>query len=206
MRLTKAFGLALLAAVTAMALIGTSSASAGDTALCEPTTIGVHPDPCPAGKLVKSVHFEDKTAILLTDIIVAITCESLVSAEVKAGDPLLANPLVLLGLITYTNCNNGCEAQEVSPHIILRVLREGHELARVTGEGEVLLSCGLALHCVYNAQSLVGHGLGPLLGGGLTGVVTYNNATVNKVSGLLCPSTSRLHAEYVSLKHLYIAS
>jgi len=83
---------------------------------------------------------------------------------------------------------------------LVSVLKEGHELASVTGTGfQVLLECSELMHCVYDSQGLVGHGLGPLLSGH-TGHVTFSEAPVHKVEGFLCPNEAKLDALFLPLK------
>jgi len=65
----------------------------------------------------------------------------------------LGEPLEITGNFTYTNCSNGCEVNEVSEHSLVKVLRLGHELGDVEGEGQVLAECS-SFHCVYKGSGL----------------------------------------------------
>jgi hypothetical protein len=199
-RLTKMIGLVAVAALAAMAFVGASSASAnGPTSLCKVDQLV-----CAEANLIKAVHDIDPEALLLSSIL-DVECEALFHGTVLA--PYLAKPLHILGNFLYSNCNEGeCEAKEpgASPTSLLTILKTGVEKATVTGTGEVLVKCGSFLHCVYNGTGLVGEGLGALLSGP-NGVTQTHEATVNKVSGFLCPSTGKLDTLYRPLIPTYIS-
>ena len=203
-------GLAALAALMAMALVGTNSAMAENTALCKVMNGSGSDETCPAGQLASHVHEEtlaSEPAKLLTSIL-TIVCATLFLGDVTTTG-LLGNPLTILGKFTYSSCTTGCEATEVSTHTVLTVLKVGHELAEVkaaTGAGlaEVLVKCGKVLHCVYNGEGLVGHGLGPLLSTHANGDVIVTKQPVKHVSGTLCPATSELDITTTPLEALYI--
>jgi hypothetical protein len=102
------------------------------------------------------------------------------------------------------NCHTITEVGTLG--FLLIVLREGLELAKVTAaELEVLLECG-GFHCIFKAEGLVWHYLGPLLtGGGANGNMSISNEVVRKVSGFLCPETSHLTTTQVPLTAIYLA-
>jgi hypothetical protein len=198
----KIVGLSCLAALTAMAMVGASTASAtGSTALCT-----VDQTPCAAGNLVKHIH-EVGTGVKLLTNIVTVTCTGLFLGDVLS--PFLANPLHIVGNFTYSGCKDAsegsCEAKELSASSLITVLRTAAEKSEITGEGEVLVKCGSFLHCVYNGKSLKGEGLGALLAAP-NGEAKTEEATTNKVSGFLCPSTSKLDALYKPLTPTYIST
>jgi hypothetical protein len=193
----KMFGLAALAALMAMALVGATSAMAtGSTALCK-----ADESPCAAGNIVTHVHEESIGHAKLLSSFATVECEALFLGDALNGG--LSNPLVIHGTFTYT-CLNGCTAEEQNSPAEIKVLRTGTELAEVTGEGLVHVECGL--DCVYNGVGLKGHGLGPLLVGSGNGRVVISGATVNKESGLFCPSTSKLDITTTPLTATYIST
>lgn len=202
MRLMKMIGLSCLAALASMAIVGASTASAtGSTALCT-----VDQTPCAAGNLVKHIH-EVGTGVKLLTNILTITCTGLFLGDVLS--PFLANPLHIVGNFTYSGCKEqeggACEAKEVSASSLITVLRTEAEKSEITGEGEVLAKCGAFLHCVYNGKNLKGVGLGALKAAP-NGEASTEEATTNKVSGFLCPSTSKLDALYKPLTPTYIST
>ena len=198
-------GLAALAALMAMAFVGASSAMAENTALCKVMAGAGEDENCTAGNLASHVHETTLTgnlAKLLTNIL-TVECDVLFLGDVTSAG-LLGNPLAIKGNFTYTPCNSGCEAKEVSTHALITALKKGHELAEVKGSAEVLVKCGKLLHCVYNGTGLVGHALGPLLSTETNGDVTIKDQSTTKVSGTLCPNTAKLDLVTTPLEPLYI--
>jgi hypothetical protein len=199
-------GFAVTAAIAVMALMGVSSAMAETTALCKEDAVLLTGEACPSSptsKIIKHVHettLPGHKAILKTSIL-TVECDVLFLGDVQS--PFLGSPLVISGGFTYTNCG-GCSASEINGPAEITVLKLGHELADVTGEGEVLVSCS-GLHCVYNGVGLKGHGLGPLLSTETNGDVTLTEQTTNKVSGTFCPATSKLTLTTTPLEPTYIS-
>jgi hypothetical protein len=188
-------GLAAIAAVTAMAFMGVSSAMAEHGTLCtQPAPEACNPP--------STVHYEDPGARLLNPLVPGLECEALVSGNVDNGG--LGAPIVISNVtLKYTNCSDNCTASQVKGGTI-DVLKSGVELAVVTGLGpEVLVNCALVFHCVYGAEGLTGHGLGPAFGNA-TGHVTFENAVVKQTGGLLCPKEAKLDALFESLTAVYI--
>src|SRR6185295_13168274 len=107
----------------------------------------------------------------------------------KKGEIIGYNPLIIHGTFTYT-CLSGCTATEENGPAEIQVLRTGAEAAAVTGEGLVHVVCGL--NCRYNGVGLEGAGTGALAAANGSGEVSIEEAVVNKESGFLCPSTSKL--------------
>jgi hypothetical protein len=203
-RLIKMIGLAAVAALAAMAFLGASSASASELyiALCKEDILV-----CPEAKIVKHVHEVDSAALLLNSIL-NVTCTGLFLGDVE-GTGLAHLTISIVGNFSYSGCkgSNGsaCEAVELNGPATIAVMKIGAEKTEITGEGEVLVKCGSFLHCVYNGTNLKGTGEGPLLAGG-NGVAKTHEATTNKVSGFLCPATSKLDSLYVPLTPTYISS
>ncbi len=198
MRTIKLIGLAALAALSAMAFVGASSAMAeGSTALCT-----VDQTPCAAGNLLGTVHEESVGKATLLSSALNVECNVLFS-----GTATLGNPATVTGKFTYSSCNNSCTVTEQSASSTISVLRLGHELADVTGKGEVKLNCLFGfLKCVYNGTNLKGHGLGPLLSSGsANGEVRIEGQKTTVVSGS-CPAEAFLDILTAPLKPVYISS
>jgi hypothetical protein len=205
MRSIKMLGLAALAALMAMALVGTSSAMAENTALCKVMAGAGADEGCTVGNLASHVHeatLAGAPAKLLTSLL-TVECAALFLGDVTSAG-LLGNPLEISGHLTYSACTVGCEATEISTSALIKALKKGHELAEVKHTVEVLVKCGKVLHCVYNGAGIVGHGLGPLLSLDTNGDVTVSDQTLNHVRGTLCPATSKLHIATTPLEALYI--
>jgi hypothetical protein len=202
MKQLKMFGLAALAALMAMALVGATSAMAtGSTALCK-----TDENPCAAGNIVTHVHEESVGHAKFLSSFATVECEVLFLGDALNGG--LNSPLVVHGEFTYT-CLNGCEVLELNGPAEIKVLRTGTELTEVTGEWLVHAICGF--ECVYNGVGLKAHGLGPLLVESETkspsnGRVTISGATVNKESGTFCPSTTKLDITTTPLTATYIST
>jgi len=202
-KLIKMFGLAAMAALMAMAFVGAGSAMAESTALC--TTMpgsGAH-EVCPAGNLVAHVHeanLEGNPAVLLSSA--TVKCDVLFLGDVTSANNL-GNPLVISGKFTYTNCSCG-SVEETSASSTIKVLKLGHELADVTGEGKVHVNC-IGINCEYTGEGLLGHALGPLLSEETNGEVRVEEQETKKVAGgFLCPKTAKLDILTTPLSPTYI--
>jgi hypothetical protein len=205
MKLLKMFSLAALAALMGMAFIGVGSAMAENTALCRdmPTiddeidgTDGVCDDP------ITHVHLTTlpgAKAIILTSVL-NVECDVLFLGDVLA---LGAPQVIHSGVLTYSNCNNGCTVFQEGT-VLLSVLKLGHELADVTSDGQKHVECGAFIDCKYNGTGLVGHALGPLLSSHLNGSVIISEQVLNKVGGAFCPATAKLDITLTPLTHTYI--
>ena len=211
MKPIKMFALAALAALMAMAFAGATSAMAEPTALCTEDTSTVEneetgelePTECPEKSLITHVHevtLEGAQAVLKTSLL-TIECDVLFLGDAFEGS---SEPLEIEGNFTYTGCSGNCEVTEVSEHSLITVLRLGHELGDVEGEGEVLANCS-GFHCVYKGQGLRGHALGPLLSSETNGGVSLVEQTTRKVSGTFCPKESKLTISTTPLVKTYLA-
>ena len=189
MKPIKMLGLAALAALMAMAFVGASSAAAEDTALCV-----LHHEireGCTGIEHVHETTLTGKKAVLKTSL-VTVECDVLFLGDGLIGASGLPSgaPLIIHGTFTYTNCG-GCTAVEENGPAEIKVLKEGHETSKVTGEGLVHVTCS-GLNCRYNGTGLVGTGKGSLLSAETNGEVSLVKQSVPKESGIFCPSTSEL--------------
>jgi hypothetical protein len=199
----KMLGLAALAALMAMAFVGASSAMAESTSLCS-----VDESPCETANRISHVHettLSGGKATLLNSIS-NVLCDVLFLGDTVGT---LNNPLVINGTFTYTNCvdekPNSCTVTEESGPAEIKVLKEGHETAKVTGEGLVKVVC-TGISCKYNGENLIGTGKGPLLSSETNGNVTITDQSTKKVSGLLCPATAKLDITTTPLSATYISA
>jgi hypothetical protein len=197
------FGLAVLAALMAMAFVGASSAMAETTTLCtsDPASLSRG-----GGCGVEHVHettLSGAQATLLSSSL-TVKCDVLFLGD-TLGEGSGA-PLIIHGSFTYSNCNNSCTATEENGPAEIKVLKEGSELASVTGEGLVHLVCSGFINCRYNGTGLKGHGLGPLTSSETNGSTTLSEQSTAKESGTLCPSTAKLDITTTPLEPIYIGS
>ena len=152
------FGLATLAAVAGMALLGASSATAGPTALCLQ-----HEEPCAAENVFKG-HLEARATVarFLTDI-ANFSCKQsrLLGFALGLGNPQVTH----LESLTFTeDCltegGDPCvvETTELGLLLLLRTeLNLGNLQAHNT---KILASCpGAAIHCVFGGLPVL-HALG----------------------------------------------
>jgi hypothetical protein len=198
-------GLAVTAALMAMALVGAGSAMAeGSTALCK-----ADESPCAAGNIITHVHestLAGNPGLLLSSV-VNILCDVLFLGDTLNGG--LGNPLVIHGHFTYTNCmheNGTCTVTETSTDSLISILRLGSELADVSGTGIVNAHCGFFINCTYDGEGLLGHGLGPLTASETNGETRVEEAVTHKTGGSLCPETAKLDLLTTPLEKTYISS
>ena len=198
MRTMKLIGPTALAALIAMALVSSSSAMAeGSTALCKKDQT-----PCEAANLLGSVHAESVGKAILLNGSFTVECNVLFSGTAKLG-----NPATITGNFTYSNCTNTCSVTEQSLFSTINLLALGHELADVTGEGQVKITCILGfMKCVYNGTGLKGHGLGPLLSSGsVNGEVRIEGQQTHIFSGV-CPNDAFLDLLIAPLTLIYLSA
>jgi hypothetical protein len=200
------FGLAAVAAVAAMALVGATSAMATSTQACSNDTANAAPTATECGRVTSS-HFESVGHLKLVTkagfVTVTIECDALLAATLPNT---LASPLTTsTATLTYSNCLNGCSATVIANGSVSTLNTSvANETSDVTAAGfEVLAECS-GLHCVYDAVSLVGKGLGPLKTASGFDEVTYTNAEAHKVEGTLCPETSKLSGVFRDLTKTYL--
>jgi hypothetical protein len=193
----KMFGLAVLAALMAMAFAGAGSAMAESTELCYGDPGTGASAPCPEGfEAVTTVH---ETSVGKAKLLASprVECNVLFSGTVGAA----AAPQVIEGHFTYTNC--GCTVREVAgTTAVIKVLKTSHETGTVTGEAEVEVNC-FGIVCTYNGEGLEGTAKGPLLSTQTNGEVTLSEQVVTG-SGSFCPSEGKLDITTTPLVATYI--
>lgn len=183
----------IVAALMAMTAISAPSAMAESTGLCAE-------DANPCESVVAHVHETSvKKAKLLTTL-GTVECEVLFLGDVTEGAPA-----VIKGAFTYTSCNLGCTLSEENGPAEVKVLKEGHETASVTGGGLISLQCALInVHCTYKLTGLNGTDKGPLLSTQTKGEVTFSEQTLTSEGGSSCPSTTKLDITTTPLITTYI--
>jgi hypothetical protein len=198
----KMIGLTALLALLAMAFVGASSAMAENTALCT-----ADESPCATINQVGHVHETSVGKAKLLTSLGTTECNVLFLGDISTK---LASPLVISGTFTYTSCTFGgssCTATEESGPAEIKVLKEGHETGKVTGEGLVHLVCGSSIDCSYNGTGLAGLAKGPLLSTQANGSVSLSEqATTKETGGFLCPKSAKLDITTTPLSATYISS
>ena len=186
------FSLVTLAALMAMAFLGASSAMAESTSLCSNDSKSscteithVHETSVGKGKLKSSLPTIECTVLFLGDTVEGSS-----------------TPLVIEGNFTYTSCNNFCSVKEESPNATIEVLKTASELAAVTGEGLVHVSCPF-INCNYVGEGLEGHGLGALTSSSANGNVVITEQNIEAESGS-CPEEAFLTLTTTPLSATYI--
>jgi hypothetical protein len=196
----KMFGLAVLAALMAMAFVGASSAMAGPTSICKKDE-----NPCKESNQITHLHETTltgaKAKLLNGSGEVQTECDVLFLGDALAG---LSSEYLIHGHFTYSNCSNGCSAKEVTgTDALISVLRTGHETGEVTGEGEVTVTC-IFFSCTYNGEELNGEAKGPLLSSETNGSVSLSNQKLFLVKGSFCPSEGKLDITTTPLSAQYL--
>jgi hypothetical protein len=205
-------GLAIVTALSALALLGVSPAAAEPTALCMVDEGEV----CEAGDQVSHVHYEAKGVKFLSIIVNSECKSSLILTDAVNINELLGSPLkfevpfnakTTLEDLTFKECSEGCEIKQTK-RFELDYLRTVAETATVTGlEFGIKVECDEPpLECFYAAKSLAGQARGPLLTGD-NGHLTFSEAVLKEASesGPMCPDEAKLDALYVVLpKPIYI--
>ena len=208
MRLMKMFGLAALAAVVTMALVGTTSASATSTVLCE-VLEGLK---CPAGKQIEleKIHLANSalpggpgtpegTPTLLNSTANVLCLTVLVEAEtLDLGAPQLIHATSQ----KFENCgtnstHSNCEVKtEELP--LFHLLKIGEDEGSVLGlNGKVRVKCTIfgfiKINCVYELNGLLFTAKGPQASKTTYGDVDAKETPAELVEGGgACPEISLL--------------
>ena len=196
--------LIVVAAVSLLVVFApTSSAIAETTSLCQEDP---GDSPCPEGQMVTHVHLVSIGKGKLETSVGNAECTVLFlgDASGKSEEPLVISS----GAFTYTNCELGkssCTAKEENGPSEIKVLREGNETAKVTGEGLVHVVCSGFIDCSYTGVGLVATATGPLFASATTGEVKIKEKTLSKeTGGFQCPKTGKLTLSLESLSALYL--
>jgi hypothetical protein len=189
MKQLETIGLVVLAALMTMAFAGTTSALAESTALCDEDPL---PNAaCPSGHLITHLHETGKAKVLSST---SFECDVLYLGDALSS---LANPLVIHGSFTYTNCTNNCTLAEENGPSEKKYLKEGHELAKITYTFLLHSNCA-GIQCRFVGSNVIGHSLGPLLSAEGT-ESSGTEQVLSKESGLFCSSTCKLDFELEEL-------
>jgi len=201
MKAIKMIGLTALAALTATAFVGVTSAMAESTVLCS-----ADEKPCAEGNVITHLHGTSVGKAKILSSVGSLECDVLALGDVIKAGP----PLVLSGTSTFTNCELGhssCSVKEESGPGESKVLKEGHETTKVTGENLLHVVCSGFIDCSLNGTGIVGTGKGPLLSTQKNGEVTVSEqATTKETGGFLCPKTSKADGTVTPLAATYIST
>lgn len=197
MRTTKGIGVVAAGLLVMTALVAASSASAAQTVLCKAEEV-----PCALANRWEGILFEMKAEPLkLLNNISNVECTSSKASGVlgNSGAPQKA----ALGALSYTGCKmatgTACEINVLELGE-LDLLRTNVNLGEGTLLGtEILLKCGAFIHCRYRGAPVF-HLLGKTATE--TAKLTATEVILEKVGGLLCPTTTKLDATYVILAPL----
>src|SRR5882672_436154 len=206
MKFSKTLGFALVVCLGAMALVGTSSASATNTALCT-----VHEEPCAAANMVTTLHVVAKDPKLLFKFMGAATvvlCEkSLLTAKVGAlGAPQVA----ATGEIKWENCETGGLSCKVTTNQTgtFDILKTALNLGQMKSLGnEVNVNCVEAgITCTFGGEPVFNvEGAGHTAGAG-HGMFTANGSTMQRTAGPFCEATAALDALYEPSVDFFVVS
>lgn len=195
MRPMKMFGLAAVAAVSATAFIGASSASATSTVFCSENVLV-----CPAAKKIEHATFTAlSTSPFFSNAVANMSC----THTVFSGNVLLlANPLVgHVSLWDFTGCSESIFGSKctiaTNNSWLFYILKIGPNKGTLSMEGaEMLINCSsIGFHCIYGnpttSLSVAGS-----VGTALAAVVATSVTLPKKGGGFFCPETSSLSATY----------
>jgi hypothetical protein len=194
MQHVKWLGIAVLAAVVTMALVGAPSASAAQPVLCK-----VEEAPCAPANRWEMRPFEAKAEPLklLLGALGEVVCKS---STVKGELGEFGAPQkVTLSSLVFAECKLGTSACAFNVLSLgkLDLLRTNLNSGEATFLGtEVLVQCGSFIHCVYGGEpklALAGKN------GAEAAKLTANQVVLPVVSGFLCPTETKLDATYTIL-------
>jgi hypothetical protein len=194
MKHLKLIGLAMMAAMAAMAFIGAGSASA-DT-LCKVST-----NPCPEASRypIPTTISAESNAATLTGGSFSVTCASKVSGKTTAN-----HGSILLGLIeslTFTGCSGSCNAASA---VNLPYLAEANATGGGSGTllvksdgtgnpGATLKGCTIfGVECTYTSSSITLD----LKGGNPATIVASSEPLTRTGGSALCPEKGSWTATY----------
>lgn len=201
MKAPRKIGLAVVAAIVTMGLIGTPSAMAATTALCK-----VDEDPCAEANQVAEVHYEAENVNILTPTGGGGYDYGCSHALLSATVSKLGETQILKGqTLTFSSCGGGCTRTTVELGT-LSVLRTEDELAKITANGfEINVTCSGFTNCRYSFNEQSAALKGPLVTSD-NGHITFQETPLERVSGLFCPELVKLDALFVASKPVYVKS
>ena len=191
--------LAVLAsmAVGLFAILGPASAMAESTQLC--TT---DEEPC----TTPATHLHHTGAVTLLSTAGTVGCSALYLGDTNGS---LASQQSTKGAFTFSNClRNGtesCTVTEKEEEKPGEIEREGHEFGWWHIHIYITWRCGNFINCTYRLW-VWWWWWGPLLSEKANGTLEANEVTLEKSSGLFCPSTAKFDGELAPLSSLYIKS
>jgi hypothetical protein len=208
MKYLKPLGLAAVAAITATALVGASSAFATQsTALCNEASATLA---CPAGKLTTAIHAEATNQLWHSSIVNFLCDSSLLKASILGLGTAPTAQVVHLEELTWAGCHthggNSCSVKTLLKGLFT-ILKLSTKDAHVTYDGGtvVQLQCGAFINCSYGGkQVLLAEDSTGSAGAVLKANTTVTADTIHPHG--LCPSTLTRLAMYVSLTPIYIRS
>jgi len=198
MKPIKMLCLVALAAFTAMAFAGASSAMAVPAGLCgaDFEKEEANEEEC---KPITHVHeVSVGKAVLLTSL--KVECDVLfLGDEVKESEA----PLELKGKFTYSNCGS-CEVKEENGPSIVTLLYTEHETAEAIVKDLFKVVCGSFINCTFTSEGLKGTAKGALLSTQKNGEVSIQGQTINTEGGLFCPKTNKVDVTTTPLVETFV--
>ncbi|MFL5834506.1 MAG: hypothetical protein ACJ76B_11090 [Solirubrobacterales bacterium] len=200
MKFIKMMGLAVVAALAVMAMVGASAASASGTA-CKTNS-----EPCPAGDLYAAgtkmtAQLVPGTHATLTSSVGNVTCKNSTVAGVL-NEPAKAHGEITS--LTFTNCTLGeteCTVSATKPPYTVTGIATPAVLGKGNGDFTVTqkaggsvpgatVVCGFFINCTFSSTDIT-----LKFTGGSPAKLKAEAVNLNR-SGGICPSTSVWHAEY----------
>ena len=199
MKLRKTCLTALL--VTAVALVGASTAMATSTALCVANESGE--DVCKDGNQLGPIHYESVSwiYILATNPTRTIACHSLFTGS--SLGLFTSKPTIIDGNFSYSDCTPGCTVAEASGEAQLKLLKTTLTEGSMSGSLEVSVSCLFSVDCTYKLGTLVIGATSASLPT-TTGQWLLSKGALATVGGMTCPMSTTLDMTMESLKDIYI--
>jgi hypothetical protein len=209
MRLIKAFSLAALAAVAAMAFVGTTGASAGpDVTLCK--VLVEKGKLCPDNNLFpKHTNIlglaENLELVTSSGVVKCPHSEATILTLEEIGNPVLGD-VTALTFGTLTNSLGGCTTCPIvhtKPPYPAKVEVTGEDDFWITTSGSAqLLNCfGLGITCEYGGEGLkflIDPDFKKHPSANFTGDVQLINNTLTRTGGsAFCPGTGKWIGEYI---------
>jgi len=193
MKHMKIFGLCLLGAVAAMALLGVGTASA--TKLCTENK-----SPCPAGSTIKTgsaikAQLVAGTKSVFTTSILTVECsESTIEGKTTsegggAGVAVKGEITAVVWSKCQTPGGGACTASPLGLPWLSEVTGTGGNGTMTVNKAAGKFSCGVT--CEYEASSVA-----TSVTGGSPAVIKASKASFNKKGGIFCPATATWSSEY----------